>query len=286
MDDTEGAKGERFSQVYLTTAELLEDSLRFRRRLAIPASKISGSNGLADLIHSELGIRVPVTGGYQSHYDWERFFEKTELRDVLDSITLAYRLIVTNSTARQGAEWCKQVERIMREERTKYRVDAAGGVHFYTDAEFERQRATTLRSLEGKRYGAVRASYDASHGALDGERPNTVQALREMFSAIETLFKLMDARASRLGPSEISRHLIPILQRTFQGNELDAAKLYAKSLGEWVNAMHHYRHAQGVEEPAPPFVDFTVALMASGGAYLRWLARIDRADQSLSEKPA
>lgn len=286
MDDTEVTNGERFSQVYLTTAELLEDSLRFRRRLAIPASKTPGSNGLADLIHSELGVRVPVTGGYRSQYDWESFFQKAELRDVLDSITLVYRLIVANSTSRAGQEWCKQVERIMREERTKYRVDSAGGVHFYTDVEFERQRATTIRGLEGRRYGAVRASYDASHGALDAEQPDTVQALREMFSAIETLFKLMDSRASRLGPSEISRHLIPILQRTFQGNDLDAAKLYAKSMGEWVNAMHHYRHAQGVEDPAPPSVDFTVALMATGGAYLRWLARIDRGNESPVEKPA
>ena len=84
MDDLRAAKGERFSQIYLTTGELMEDSLSFRRRLAIPASKISGSDGLAALIRSELGVRVPVTGGYQSRFDWDGFFEKAELRDVLD----------------------------------------------------------------------------------------------------------------------------------------------------------------------------------------------------------
>jgi hypothetical protein len=50
-----------------------------------------------------------------------------------------------------------------------------------------------------------------------------------------------------------------------------------RSLKEWVDAAHFYRHEQGAEQIAQPPQSLAVYLVSSGAAHLRWLAELDAA---------
>jgi hypothetical protein len=88
--DTDFPEGKRFSHVYLERGEPRADSARARRRVSSTLLDIrdGASSGLTGLIQRELGIELPSTG-YGTH--WSNYFEKCEMRDFLDTITLAYQ---------------------------------------------------------------------------------------------------------------------------------------------------------------------------------------------------
>jgi len=44
---------------------------------------------------------------------------------------------------------------------------------------------------------------------------------------------------------------------------------------DWVDAVHNYRHGQGLPEPVAPPIDLTVYMLSSGASFLRWLVTID-----------
>jgi hypothetical protein len=50
------------------------------------------------------------------------------------------------------------------------------------------------------------------------------------------------------------------------------AQSFARSLAEWVNGVHFYRHAQTGTEPVQPPLDLAIALTSQGMGFLRWLA--------------
>ena len=56
----------------------------------------------------------------------------------------------------------------------------------------------------------------------------------------------------------------------------NAANSLAASLGDWVDAMHWYRHGQNTEMPAHPPFDLAMTLLSQGAAYLRWLITLDQ----------
>jgi hypothetical protein len=86
------------------------------------------------------------------------------------------------------------------------------------------------------------------------------------------------ASVQRLDAGAARKHLLPLLDKVYSGNPAakSAAGKMLSSYCEWIDGAHNYRHAPGTEEPAPPPVDLAIAVVASGTAFVRWLAMIDR----------
>jgi len=130
------SKGERFSHVYLQRGEPSDDSVRMRHRLASLIQSTKDLELLGWEARKEIGVSVPAMGNL---YDWERFLKAAELRDVLDLITVAWRLLAEKMRRRDcidhraGQKWIADVSRVFAEENVRYVVDERGGVHFAID---------------------------------------------------------------------------------------------------------------------------------------------------------
>src|SRR5262245_34138080 len=86
IESTDRPVGQRFSHVYLRPTELLQDSLRARRRLAALLFSMKDTDGLGSQLVAELG--VDVVWGYQTVL-WKETIARFEAHDFLDLITLA-----------------------------------------------------------------------------------------------------------------------------------------------------------------------------------------------------
>ena len=233
-------------------------------------------------LKQELG--VAVSGAIA-----DLFEQLQEVRDVLDSITIVYhwceeldQLQRSSGDFRLSGIWLRSARRIFQEEHLGYRIDDEAVVHFAVDEHFERTRATTLNGLGVARYRAARREFKAAHDALNSTPPNGKQAIRSVFAAVETVFKLMFPRAVRIGAEEIRSNLLPAI-RTINAADATASRSAEKagrSLTEWVDSAHFYRHAQGQEEPIDPPIEMTILLVSSGTAFLRWLISIDGASRT------
>jgi hypothetical protein len=278
---TDFPQGKRFSHVYLERGEPRADSARARRRISstfldIPSNARDGFSGL---VERELGVELPSTG-YGTH--WSNYFASCELRDLLDTITLAYQHFSKSGRTTVAASWLRDVNRVMQEENLRYTIDQQGGVHFAIDEEFARARAATISVLQTSRYKNVLNSFEQGETALGNIPPDGKGAVRATFASVEGLFRLMFPSAPRLTSSEIDRNLTASLQSMFAADPAAAgaaAKLLA-SFKDWVDAAHFYRHEPGREEIAQPPLTLAINLVSLGASYIRWLAEIDASPTS------
>jgi hypothetical protein len=104
--------------------------------------------------------------------------------------------------------------------------------------------------------------------------PDGKSAVRNIFEAVEIGFKTLCSGPSRIGDTEIQRSLVPLLQARHGADETakQVAQKLARSLAEWVNAAHFYRHGQTGTEPVQPPLDLAIVLTSEGMGFLRWLA--------------
>jgi hypothetical protein len=220
-------------------------------------------------------------------WDWDDFIKKGQLQDVLDIITALFKLAETTSVYSKFRPhtWSAEIQRIFDEERLSYQMDSKGGVRFRVDEAFEAERVSAIVALSGPRYAETRAALDEGFAGLDRSLPDTRSAIRGIFDAAENLFKLMMPGVKRLGASEIERGMGGLLSSVYSGASLDFARMQAKSFREWVNAVHMYRHAQGVEEREPPALDVAISAVSVGTSFIRWLATIDGQLQARTAQP-
>ena len=283
MTNNETPVGKRFSFLYLERGKPVQDSERFRKRLSMFAIKTleDYQSRFYELTALELGVTIDQKS-YEPYFS--AFFERSELRDLLDAITLIRHELVRRKRKDLADRWVYFVERVFDEENLGYRVDDGGGVHYFIDEEFERSRVAALHCLANPKYAAVAAAFDDAHRNLDEDPADTKGAVRAVFEAMETLAKLMveGNKISRLGPNAVERHIRPIVQGTYEDERvaLDAANQLLTGLSDWINSAQLYRHGQKVKEPAEPPLGLTVAIVSSGATYLRWLVELDqRANQ-------
>jgi hypothetical protein len=189
---------------------------------------------------------------------------------------------VSNYSTYGGANaarlWLTEVQTTFIEENTHYRVDRAGGVHFYFDEEFARNRAATIAALQSQRYRNALDAFDGSLSALSKTPPDGKGAIRQTFAAAEGLFRLVFPDAPRLTAKELDR-LQPLIQAAMVGNPTAgpaALKLLA-SFKDWVDAAHFYRHEAGAEEVSQPPLTLAVHMTSLGASFVRWLAELDAA---------
>lgn len=269
---TPDGRASRFSQLYVPRVAPLRDDKRMRERLyAILPGNVCQI--LGEQLQSELGVAPPWG---TSGVNWQAFYRAGELRDVLDSITLASEIMRRRYSFLRD-DYHRSVARIFLEQNVGYRIDEQGVVHFAVDEQFDHERRSTIAALDAPRYSAAVHSLRQTFEALDSTPPDGKSAVRTTFSAIEGLFRLMFPKAPKLAGAEIEQYLRPTITRVYgSSNDGRAAGKFLGSLKEWVEAAHFYRHEEGREEPAQPPLDLAIALISTGTGLLRWLAELDR----------
>ena len=269
-------ENKRFSLIYLERGEPKRDSVRLRKRLgAFYEDKLDHyRDEIVKEIHKELGVEVPLTLGGPNVPD---LFEKAELRDILDSVTIIYTVLMESGHQLTASEWISFVRRAFREENLSYRVDNAGVVHYLVDEEFERNRISVLKSLEKKRYEGVRTALEDAYKHLDSDPMDTKAAVRSLFESIEILVRLMVPQTKNLNKWVVQNPLKEIAQKRYAQDEIasETINIIFDALGEWIHALHNYRHGQGKEKPVAPPLEFTVYVLSSGASFLRWLIELD-----------
>jgi hypothetical protein len=273
--------GQRFSHVYLEREKPKDDSPTMRRRLAALIRSLDDLRGnLGPEIEREIGVGVQSATGLG--YDWVEFFRECDLRVALDTITVAWRLLEKKkrtglASLNSAATLLNEAARIFSEENVGYQVDARGGVHLLIDAEFEANRQSTIASLAGPRYSNVLNSVERAHERLCEIPPNGKDAIRAVFKAAESLFKLMFPDEPRLTASAAAEKVSPLVQRRYDDNSaatFAGSKLVA-SFADWIDSANFYRHEPGSEVIAQPPLELAVSLVSMGNTYLRWLGELD-----------
>lgn len=274
---TQPLVGARFSQNYLKHHALLKDSLRARRRLFSLFKRLrDNSTNYVTPLEEQTGVKVPSDYG---GYDWEAFFERGQLRDVLDSVTVFWQLFQRRRVNEH--DWIGGTRQIFSEEGLNYSIDDKGGVHLLVDQEFQRERSATLAGLGSSRFVQALTSFEASHAALDCNPPQTREGVRHIFDAVENVFKvMMEGKATRLGDTEIEKQLGPKVRAKYSGPDLNYANLMLGSFRQWTNASHQYRHANGEEQATLPPLELAVLAISTGAGFLRWLLEIDGGEQT------
>jgi hypothetical protein len=241
-------RGARFSYVYLDRGEPTQDSVRMRRRIGSQIYEFKPlAEHLAAEVRREIGIKVPYP------VSWPDFLQGVQLRDVLDLITVAFRVLQARNYGRSADHWLGVTQRIFQEENVHYRLDDQGGVHFHFDEEFSRNLAAAIAVLQGGRYQNALHAFEGAMAALAKVPPDGKAAIRGGFSAAESVFRLVLPNAPRLGAAELDG-LTPLIQRIYAQDDTarrSSAKMLS-SFKDWVDAAHFYRHEEGVEEVAQP----------------------------------
>jgi hypothetical protein len=272
-------QGQRFSQVYVDRGEPTQDSVRMRRRIAVAIRDGGSFNHLAKLVEHELGVSVPWHG---REHDWVRFLTECDLRDALDVVTVAFKHLI--DMQRIGGvhsdgppRFLRTINRIFAEENVHYRVDDQGGVHFHFDEAFARNRAAAIAALQADRYANANHAFEEGMAALRSVPPNGKGAIRGVFGAAETIFRLILPNVQRLAAAQLDG-LVPLLQQAHREDTArrSAAKMLS-SLKGWVDAAHFYhRHEQGTpDEVVQPPLGLAVYIVSTGASHVRWLAELD-----------
>jgi hypothetical protein len=252
---------ERFSLNYLRQGTPGSDSQRTRTRLGIFISKLR-LESLYELIRGRLGAPVPV--GFNG-VQWVTFFGTAKLRDVLDTITLAYHAIQAGrvTPSREAERFVREVNTIFQEEHVGYRADERGVVRFAVDAEFEASRLATIAGLGQSRFANAASNFDEVHRELSKTPPDGKGAVRATFDAAENVFKVMFDGERRLA---IEKQLVPVVQRLSTGNgpAREAALKQLEAFCDWVDGCHNYRHEHGQEEVIEPPLEIAVLLVSIG----------------------
>ncbi|MEO8157921.1 MAG: hypothetical protein ABI648_09005 [Betaproteobacteria bacterium] len=291
--------GELFARVYLERGAPTQDNDFFRNRLEayLSSNHYKDYAELSKYLKQEAGLVVPVTYQQQFglYYNFPDFLSKTRIEYLLTAMTLIWRFlrqkypqatraskpgIQFETIYPQADAWHAFVTRTLREENMAYALDEKCGVHFFVDEEFERNRVSALRSLEAPRYAGVRAAFEAAHGYLDAQPPDTKASVRSMFEALEILARLIDPQSKNLNKWSTENKLKELaLSGVTDATERDSIAKTFDGLAQWVDGLHNYRHGQGVPRPVAPSLTFAVYVISSGAATLRWLADLDTRDE-------
>ena len=171
------------------------------------------------------------------------------------------------------------VDRVFREENVGYRIDEEGLVHYFVDEAFERTRLSSIACLDRPEYAATRELVEQSRQFLDSDPMKQKEAIRAVFEAVENLFQILfgEDKIKALGAHEVERHVKPLMEVRYRGNSaaLNSGAQVRKSLQDWINAAHIYRHAQRAVDPEDPPMSLALAILSQGHSLLRLLVELN-----------
>lgn len=265
---------DRFSQVYLFGGPQLVDSNRFRRRIATHYYETISRNfdqaeyAVSRLIERECGVEI-------KHAGVSGLFEKGEMRDVLDAISLVPRALHNSGYTQSTVErWFSEVARFFREENLAYRVGADGVVHRFIDEEFHLATAAALQGLSSPLLGPAQSALGRSVSCLTSVHQDTKGAVLAVFEACEIVAKHLIPEAQNLNAKLCKDRLAPLcMSPGAAGAEARVENGVFAAMAEWVNAVHNYRHGQAEPEVVAPSLELAVQLVSMGCSFTRRLAQ-------------
>ena len=264
-----------FSRVFCEPEELIRDSQRLRRRLGVYCATNFRdiAFNLSRIIERETGCRVPWFG---TNVSLDQFFERAELRDVLDSVSLIFHALAGDRRA--AGLWHQFVSRVFVEEKSTYHLGADGSVTYAVDALYAAARTATVTGLAAEKWKPCREETERAFSAMDSDPPDTNNAIRAIGAAVEAAGKISIGNvAATIGPNEIERHLWPMVQAAYPRDQTarDCSHQFLRAYADWVTSTHQYRHGQVHNEAALAPLELAVALLSMGCSILRWLVKID-----------
>ena len=239
--------------------------------------KLEYSVGLqiAKILEAELGIKVrhKHIGMGVSKACFDDYFAEAPLRDILDVVTIIYRIFARIGHPARAGTWQSEIERALREQRLPYEIDADGLVHPHIDQEFSRSKQSTIGALSGDHFTAARERYAEACDHLGSDGREAGDAIDKIFKANESVFRQITGARS-LDSNGCSRVLSARFQAIYDGDQhaTSAAALTCQGFSKWVAAAHNYRHEGGVDAPNPAPLDLAITMVSQGAGYLRWMA--------------
>lgn len=280
----ENPVGHLFTHVYLERGKSLSDHELARNRIGAYADYHFDNfqSELVKFLRRETGLSVPWRNG---RWRFQKHFSSIDICLVLNSITLIYRFLRENQcvythtgwTYAVAEDWKTFVARVFLEENLGYVLDDHAGVHYFVDEEFERNRHSALKCLEGPRYKAVQDAFEKAYEYITKDPRDTKAAVRSIFESLEILTRMM-IETNNLNRSLVVKCLAPKALEVY-GDDKTAEESLSKvfeGFSWWVDAMHLYRHGQKTSEPVAPPLEYAIYIVSSGAAYLRLLVEIDR----------
>lgn len=279
-DPKEERLGAYYSRSYFRADAPLSDDARARYRIAAYLSEyfFDSPYDVGKYIEKELGIKCLKVVGNRHHIWWDNFLEQLSIADFLDVITatIKHRPSKTSSSARGVVkhDLLSFAQRVFLEQNLSYRIDDKGGIHPIVDIAFVDVTANLLRSLGALGLGATCEHIKRAEKALLLSSYDPRQAIRSTFDAAENLSKVIFPRLTQLNTQAINEKLGPYLIDSVERNrtEKQASEKLVKSLIDWIEAAHFYRHAPGGVEVDQPTESFTIAFVSQGFSYVRWIA--------------
>lgn len=289
--------GQRFSLTYLPQGDPSSDSETMRYRLGKLMEKdkyqhqkylssyargrssyVPDHSKIQEFVEEEIGRQFRTSVNGRTYASWVYFLKKIAINKLLDTITIAYKKMAEVGRA---DDFISEVNRIFREESIAYEVDEKGGVHPIIDGAYAATKQAAIVGMSEARYALSLMRVNEVDVALMSSPADYIQAVRSIFGANENLFKLMYGTARldvRNANDKIGRQLQSIYadHPTMQRSSAQILKSY----GSWIDAAHHYRHEEGVEEPNQPDEELAIVLISEGMSFIRWLVGIDRRSRS------
>jgi hypothetical protein len=233
------------------------------------------ANALCRVVSQKVGVEVST--GLSGRYGLSELIKTGKLRDVLDLITVGFSFFLDKGYERKAYIWKEAVQEIFEEESVAYKLDAKCGVHFLYDAEFERSRGQVITALKAPRYVGVHAELSKAFDFVSQRPPDTKNAVKSAFEAIEILSKLMDPQIKRLGSNEVKRNLRRIIISDSSHDKIseNATNQLLESFASWVNSVQTYRHGQVGEGAVKPPLQMALLILSGSAAWLRWMLSFD-----------
>lgn len=231
----------------------------------------------AEAFQQETGAVIPSDF---SGYHAEDVFRKGELRDVLDAVTLMSFALEARASKALAQQWIQFCQRAFKEEGVPYRVDDDGTVHYLVDVAFYEAADATVAVLARPPFTAAHDSIRSALEALTKAQPETTDAIRDTFVALETLVKVVTNTTNDLTERNVESQLRPLIDRRYKDADVvakGACTQALESLKDWVNACHKYRHGHKVEASVDPPLELAILLVNNGLGFARWLATLPSA---------
>ncbi len=292
MSEESKGQGNLFSEVYLQVEKgpPASDSPNFRERLyAYVAHELGEMDySLCKALHRELGQRFPFS--HRSTEALQEFFSGAAIEVVLDAVTIIFREFEPICRARavgdytshdwrpaanlEMSKWRNFVNKVFQKEHIGYFVDELGGVHPLVDEEFQRSKQATIAGLSHPDLEHVRDLYESAFEQLDQHPPGTREAVANVYSSVEALFKTLTNSnpKSNLNAQAARQKLVPGIEQKYGSDPVAvaAAKEQLESYLKWAQAAHNYRHGQQ-RAPINPPIEIAVGLISMGSSFIRWL---------------
>lgn len=141
------------------------------------------------------------------------------------------------------------------------------------DEEFSTTVQSVLDGLGDPKFTAARSALEDALGNLSPTRQSGKGLIRGVFEAVESAFLVViEKKANRINGQSIEQHLKPLLNERYSGIPEAGDKIdrMLRTLKEWVNSAHPYRHGAPFEEVHEAPLDEAILSATIGMGFLRY----------------